>query len=51
MDITKCKFCTYRSLCERGDKAGDLDELESMDGLPPDQDWELDFEKIEEIAF
>jgi hypothetical protein len=51
MDLTKCRFCLYRSLCERGDKAGNLEELESMDGLPPDLGWDLDFNKIEEIAF
>ena len=50
-DISKCRFCNYRSLCERGDKAGNLDELEGIDGLPLDQDWDLDFEKIEEISF
>ncbi len=51
MDLSKCKFCTYRSLCERGDKAGNLDDLEILDGLSTDPGWDLDFEKIEEITF
>jgi len=44
-----CKFCAYRSLCERGSIAGDLDDLE--------EDWEfeeildIDLEQIAEIAF
>jgi hypothetical protein len=51
MDLSKCKFCNYRSLCERGENAGELDDFENLDGFQPDQDWDLDFEKIEEIAF
>jgi len=51
MDLSQCRFCAYRSLCERGDKAGSLEELESMDGLLPNSGWDLDFEEIEEIAF
>jgi CRISPR/Cas system-associated exonuclease Cas4 (RecB family) len=51
MDLSKCKYCTYRSLCERGEKAGNLDEFEDMDSIQPDQGWDLDFENLEEIAF
>ncbi len=47
-DKKKCRFCVYRSLCERGDVAGALDELED-DELADTVN--LDFEAIEEIAF
>ncbi len=47
----RCKFCVYRSLCNRGVSAGTLDELEDdldeVDGF----DFELDFEHITEIEF
>jgi hypothetical protein len=51
-DIEKrCKFCVYRSLCNRGVAAGTIAELENDldegDGL----DFELDFEQIAEIEF
>ena len=45
----KCKFCAYRSLCNRGSVAGDLGDL--------DEDWEseelfdIDLEQVAEIAF
>ncbi len=44
-----CKYCAYRSLCDRGRAAGDVDEL--------DKDFELedildiDLEQVAEIAF
>ena len=47
-DKKKCRFCVYRSLCERGDIAGTLDELED-DELA--EVINVDFDAIEEIAF
>jgi CRISPR/Cas system-associated exonuclease Cas4 (RecB family) len=51
----RCKFCPYRSLCQRGVKAGSLDEaLEAMDdeALVGDTfDFDIDFEQIAEIAY
>ncbi len=44
-----CKFCAYRSLCNRGRLAGDLDDLDeepSMEAL-----LDIDLEQIAEIAF
>ena len=41
-----CSYCVYRSLCERGIKAGEGDELESI--APADF---IDFEQIQEIEF
>jgi CRISPR/Cas system-associated exonuclease Cas4 (RecB family) len=51
IDLKKCKFCTYRSLCNRGDKAGSLDEMIDQDDLQTESVWDLDFENIEEINF
>lgn len=50
-DEKRCAFCVYRSLCERGVRAGALDSLsltgEAGDDFPPN----LDFEQIAEIEF
>jgi CRISPR/Cas system-associated exonuclease Cas4 (RecB family) len=48
-DIERCRFCTYRSLCDRGVAAGDLDELEAEPEVEVEP--EFDFEQIAEIAF
>lgn len=46
----KCKFCNYRSLCERGIQAGDFHQEE--DEIDLDQVIEhLDFSTQDEIAF
>ncbi len=45
----RCRFCTYRSLCERGG-AGLVDMLDAEDELE-DEDFELDFDQIAEIEF
>ena len=52
-DEKRCRFCVYRSLCDRGVSAGGLDELP---GLLEDQsdlalDASLDFDQIAEIEF
>ncbi|MEO6725700.1 MAG: PD-(D/E)XK nuclease family protein [Blastocatellia bacterium] len=47
-DERRCRFCVYRSLCERGVMAGDLNELdedELANGIS------LDLDEIEEISF
>lgn len=50
-DIKRCQFCTYRSLCNRGVKPGDL--LQSEEWLEPESYGEvsLDFDQISEIEF
>ncbi|HSV85425.1 MAG TPA: PD-(D/E)XK nuclease family protein, partial [Levilinea sp.] len=50
-DENACQFCVYRSLCGRGDKAGNWNEmLEESDGeLPSSIDFDID--QIGEIAF
>lgn len=40
-DISRCRFCTYRSLCARGVRAGDVDEF-------PD-DFVFDFDVPDEL--
>jgi CRISPR/Cas system-associated exonuclease Cas4 (RecB family) len=47
-DRRPCRFCQYRSLCDRGVKPGFLEELEE-DLEPPEFDIEL--EQIAEIEF
>lgn len=44
-----CRFCAYRSLCERGIEAGSLDELEDDEEIV--EPLSMDFDAIEEIAF
>lgn len=51
-DVTRCKFCTYRSLCDRGREAGALSDYESVDYDENDlEDFEIDFDQIAEIEF
>ncbi|GAB4528333.1 MAG: hypothetical protein Fur0018_14320 [Anaerolineales bacterium] len=51
-DERACRYCVYRSLCDRGIQAGDFwlqDDPES----PPDDApaWQMDFDAIEPVAF
>jgi len=48
-DLKMCRFCNYRSLCNRGEAAGEFEE-ESLDEAG-NSGFELDFEQIAEIAF
>jgi len=51
MDESKCRFCSYRSLCERGVVAGDLNEwLIDFDDVNV-EDVDIDMDQIGEIAF
>ena len=51
-DAHKCRFCQYRSFCERGIEAGDLEEMDDADELGIDESiLNLDLEQIGEIAF
>lgn len=45
----QCSFCVYRSLCDRGAVAGELDELETADAER--DEVTLDLDAIEEIRF
>ncbi len=49
-DEMKCRFCRYRSLCERGISAGDLNDLEE-DEFAEEISLDINFDEIEGIAF
>jgi len=48
-DRQKCAFCTYRSYCERGVRAGDWNEAETE--TQAEELFDVNFEQIGEIAF
>ncbi len=48
LDDRSCRFCNYRSLCDRGVVPGFLEDL--ADDLEPDE-VEIDLEQIAEIEF
>jgi CRISPR/Cas system-associated exonuclease Cas4 (RecB family) len=50
-DVKRCLFCTYRSLCNRGVKPGDLQHMNEW--LEPESPEEvtIDFDQIGEIEF
>ena len=50
-DETKCGFCTYRSLCNRGVGASTFDQFDSDQETDGDDDFSLDFDHIAEIEF
>lgn len=50
-DEKKCAFCVYRSLCDRGIKAGQLADLEDTDQVGDDFGFSIDFDQISEISF
>ena len=54
----RCKFCPYRSLCQRGVRAGTLDEVldEALDaviegGAEAGDAFDIDFEQIAEVVY
>jgi CRISPR/Cas system-associated exonuclease Cas4 (RecB family) len=48
-DRQKCLFCAYRSYCERGIRAGNLEQAEAE--MEAEQLFDVNFEQIGEIAF
>ena len=49
-DLRHCRFCRYRSLCDRGDAAGSFEEMEAgSEGDDPAVDFDL--EQVAEIEF
>jgi hypothetical protein len=50
-DESRCKFCTYRSLCDRGITAGGIDPGQVFDDSVSCEDFELDFDQVAEIEF
>jgi len=49
-NIKHCRFCVYRSHCDRGVKAGALADFDDFGFVPEDVDEEHPFEDIPEIA-
>jgi hypothetical protein len=50
-DDRKCKYCVYRSLCDRGLTAGDIARIDEGNGVDSNKSDEIDFNEIEEIEF
>lgn len=50
-DLNKCRYCVYRSHCDRGTEAGDLDSFENFSVDPEDFELDIEFEEIAEIKF
>ena len=52
-DTKKCLFCTYRSLCERGIGAGNINEIdaETLADVDDDLDFDFNFDQIAEVEF
>ena len=48
-DRQMCAYCTYRSYCDRGIQAGDLDAIEAE--MEAESLFDVDFEQIGEIEF
>ncbi|MEA4906159.1 MAG: PD-(D/E)XK nuclease family protein [Anaerolineaceae bacterium] len=46
-----CRFCNYRSLCDRGVHAGQWDAREDAEDLSLDEPMEIDLDQLGEIAF
>ena len=47
----RCRYCPYRSLCQRGVRAGAFEEAEDGWELEDDFGISLDFEQIAEIEY
>lgn len=50
-DTRKCAFCTYRSLCDRGREAGQLDDLLDITEMTGPAEISINFEQIAEVEF
>lgn len=50
-DERKCAYCNFRSLCQRGTKAGDTDAIPEDIEPSEDEPLALDFENIDPISF
>ena len=51
LDLPKCRFCIYRSHCDRGVQAGELVDYENFFQEPENLPFEIDFDQIAEIQF
>lgn len=49
LNLNHCKFCRYRSLCDRGVEAGDLEEIAFFD--EPADEFDIDFNETAPIEY
>jgi len=51
-DEKSCKYCAYRSYCGRGDRAGQIDDVDAeLDFDVDPDDFDFDLEQVAEIEF
>jgi len=50
-DENKCNYCVYRSLCNRGDVAGIMEQRDEDDIEIDEFDFDMDIDQIAEIEF
>ncbi len=50
-EVKRCKYCNYRSLCDRGVSAGKLNEMETDEAVDDANLSEFNFENLQEIAY
>lgn len=50
-DLDKCRYCVYRSHCDRGIGAGDAKDFEGFQIEPEALEEEINFSEIQEIDF
>ncbi len=50
-DLDKCRYCVYRSHCDRGLQAGDLESFEDFETGPQEFELDFEFDQVTEIAF
>ncbi len=49
-DLSKCQFCSYRSLCDRGSRAGEFELFSDLDEID-ENDFQIDIEHVTELEF
>ena len=50
-DERMCRYCNYRSLCDRGERASEMEDDVADEEGSDSSGFDLDFEQISEIAF
>jgi hypothetical protein len=50
-DEARCRFCVYRSLCDRGAEAGNLADIDNESLASDLQPLDLDLEQVAEISY
>ena len=50
-DEKRCKYCIYRSLCDRGVFAGKLSDFINSYLIDPEETVEIDFNQVDEVSF